>query len=75
MIMPKEALYILEYHIHFASSYPSRHPPFMLYIETRAEPAYSYIVFIRFSAVVEIKLIPFVYIPLLIYPSCNRLLL
>ena len=38
---------------------------------TTAEPAYSCIIFIRFLAVAELA--PFVFIPLLFYPACNRI--
>ena len=40
-----------------------------------AEPAYSYIVSNRRSAIVELMLPPLIYIPLIYNPSCNRLLL
>ncbi len=40
-----------------------------------AEPAYSYIVYSRFLAIVELKSAPFIYVALLFYPSCIRLLL
>ena len=37
--------------------------------ENTAEPAYGYIVFNRFLAIVELLLTTFFYIPLLFYPS------
>ena len=40
-----------------------------------AEPAYSYIVYSRFLAIVELNLIPPAFIFLLFYPCYNRLLL
>ena len=45
------------------------------YFQDTARPAYSYIVFDKFSAIAELELAPFVYIPLLFYPSYNKLLL
>ena len=40
-----------------------------------AGPAYSYIVYSRFLAIVELNLIPFAFISLLFYPCYSRLLL
>ena len=40
-----------------------------------AEPAYSYNVHSRFLAIVELNLVPFVFISLLFYPCYSRLLL
>ena len=40
-----------------------------------AEPAYSYIVYSRFLAIVELNLVPFAFISLLFYPCYSRLLL
>ena len=42
---------------------------------TTAEPAYSYNVYSRFSAIVEFNLVPFAFISLLFYPCYSRLLL
>ena len=42
---------------------------------TTAEPAYSYIVYNRYSAIVVLNLVPFAFISLLFYPCYNRLLL
>ena len=39
-----------------------------------AEPAYSYNVYSRFSAIVELNLYPFAFISLLFYPCYSRLL-
>ena len=43
-------------------------------VSRTAEPAYSYIVYNRYSAVIEKNLAPTVYKSLLFYPSCNKLL-
>ncbi len=40
-----------------------------------AEPAYSYIVYSRFLAIVELNLIPLAFISLLFYPYNSRLFL
>ena len=40
-----------------------------------AEPAYSYIVYSRFLAIVELNLVPFTFISVLFYPCYSRLLL
>ncbi len=45
-----------------------------VFIDT-AEPAYSYIVYSRFLAIVELNLVPFAFISLLFYPCYSRLLL
>ena len=44
-------------------------------IQTTAEPAYSYIVYSRFFAIVELNFVPFAFISLLFYPYYSRLLL
>ena len=43
-------------------------------IQHTAEPAYSYIVYSRFLAIVELNLVPFAFISLLFYPCYSRLL-
>ena len=44
-------------------------------ISHTAEPAYSYIVYSRLSAIVELNLVHFAFISLLSYPCYNKLLL
>ena len=44
------------------------------YVRT-AEPAYSYNVYSRFSAMVKLNLVPFAFVSLLFYPCYSRILL
>ena len=67
---------------HLKSQYPIFHGVYQIHHLTTclslyhntAEPAYSYNVYSRFSAIVELNLVPFASISILFYPCYSRLL-
>ena len=63
----------------FVRHHPHMHEPYMCLsvqsIDSTAERAYSYNVYSRFLAILELNLVPFAIISLLFYPCYSRLLL